>query len=75
VAAFWTALYGTYADWFVPTLAAIGTASLSPITGAGHTGLPWQENIVTAGFRSVGLAIVLLRGAPPLGFRGKKPLS
>jgi hypothetical protein len=39
--AYWSALYGTYANWVVTTLAAIfGTAALSPITGAGHSGQP-----------------------------------
>lgn len=58
--AFWLALYGTYVNWFVTLLAAIfGTAALSPITGVGHSGLPWQESLVTAGFMSVGVAIVL----------------
>ena len=57
-AAYWTALYGTYVNWFFTTLAALfGTAALSPITAAGHTGKPWQESLVTAGFLSVGLAI------------------
>jgi hydroxylaminobenzene mutase len=58
--AFWTALYGTYVNWLITMLAAIfGTAALSPITGAGHAGQPWQESFVTAGFMSVGIAIVL----------------
>src|SRR2546429_3407671 len=40
--AFWTVLYGTYVNWLVTTLAAIfGTAALSPITGAGHSGQAW----------------------------------
>jgi (hydroxyamino)benzene mutase len=57
--AYWTALYGTYANWLVTTLAAIfGTATLSPISAAGHSGLPWQESFVTAGFMSVGIVIV-----------------
>src|SRR5215831_121984 len=57
-AAYWTALYGTYVNWFFTTLAAVfGTAALSPITAAGHTGTPWQESLVTVGFLSVGLAI------------------
>ena len=57
-AAYWTALYGTYVNWLFTTLAAVfGTATLSPITAAGHTGKPWQESLVTAGFLSVGLAI------------------
>jgi hydroxylaminobenzene mutase len=57
--AYWTTLYGTYANWFVTTLAAIfGTAALSPLTAAGHSGRPWQEVLVTAGFMSVGVVIV-----------------
>jgi hypothetical protein len=39
VAAFWTALYGTYANWAATTLAAVfGTAAVSPITSAGQHG-------------------------------------
>jgi len=57
--AYWTALYGTYVNWLVTTLAAIfGTAALSPITAVGHSGRPWQEDLVTAGFLSVGAVIV-----------------
>jgi hydroxylaminobenzene mutase len=56
---YWTALYGTYGNWLVTTLAAVfGTAALSPITGVGHRGQPWQESLVTVGFMSVGLAII-----------------
>src|ERR1700722_4919185 len=70
VIAFWTALYGTYGNWFVTTLAAVfGTAALSPITGAGHTGLGWQESLVTIGFMSVGLAIVAPAALTLWGFR------
>ena len=57
--AYWAALYGTYVNWLVTTLAAVfGTAALSPITAVGHSGLPWQESLVTAGFMSVGIVIV-----------------
>jgi len=57
--AYWTVLYGSYINWLVTTLAAVfGTAALSPLTGAGHVGLPWQETLITAGFMSVGIAIV-----------------
>jgi hydroxylaminobenzene mutase len=57
--AFWTALYGTYGNWFLTTLAAVfGTSSLSPITGAGHPAQPWQEGIVTYGFLTVGITMV-----------------
>src|SRR5574337_385822 len=38
VVAYWSALYGTYANWAVTALAAsFGTAALSPITAAGHS--------------------------------------
>ena len=57
--AYWAALYGTYVNWLMTILAAtFGTATLSPITGAGHSGLPWQESFVTIGFMSVGIAII-----------------
>jgi hydroxylaminobenzene mutase len=74
-AAYWSALYGTYVNWLITTLAAVfGTAALSPISAAGHSGRPWQESFVTAGFQSVSVAIVaaallvlwgLRRGAMP----------
>src|SRR5260370_18170669 len=36
--AYWTALYGTYGNWLVTTLAAIfRTAALSPFPGPGHS--------------------------------------
>lgn len=59
VVAYWTVLYGTYVNWVVTVLAAVlGTAVLSPITGAGHSGQRWQESLVLVGFLSVGVAIV-----------------
>jgi hydroxylaminobenzene mutase len=58
-AAYWAALYGTYANWALTTLAAIfGTAALSPITAAGYSGLAWQESLITYGFMTVGMVIV-----------------
>jgi (hydroxyamino)benzene mutase len=57
--AYWSALYGAYVNWVATALAAAwGVGALSPITGAGHHALPWQETFVTAMFMSVGLAIV-----------------
>lgn len=57
--AYWAALYGAYANWLMTTLAAVfGTGALSPITAAGRSGKPWQEQFVTAGFMSVGVVIV-----------------
>lgn len=59
VIAYGLALYSTYMNWAVTTLAAtLGTGALSPITGAGHSGLRWQENLVTIGFMTVGTAYV-----------------
>jgi len=51
VTAYWAALYGTYANWLVTSMAAaFGTAANSPITSAGHSGQPWQESFVAMGF-------------------------
>jgi hydroxylaminobenzene mutase len=72
VIAYWTALYGTYVNWLVTTLAAaFGTAALSPITAAGHSGQPWQESLVMAGFMSVGVAIVAFSVLALWGLRVK----
>ena len=55
--AYWAALYGAYLKWATTALAAaLGTFALSPITGAGHHGQPWQESLITALFMSVGIA-------------------
>jgi (hydroxyamino)benzene mutase len=60
LATFWIALYGAYVNWVTTALAAVfGTAALSPLTGAGHTGQPWQEQLITALFMSVGITTVL----------------
>jgi hydroxylaminobenzene mutase len=57
--AYWTALYGTYANWALTTLAAIfGTGAMSPILAAGRGAQAWQESLVTIGFMTVGPAIV-----------------
>ena len=72
VIAYWTALYGTYGNWLVTTLAAIfGTAALSPITGAGHSGQPWQESLITIGFLTIGVTIVGSSGLVIWGLRAR----
>jgi hydroxylaminobenzene mutase len=69
---FWVTLYGTYGNWLLTTLAAVfGTAALSPITGAGHSGLPWQESLVRAGFMTVGITMVLSAVVVLWGLRAK----
>jgi (hydroxyamino)benzene mutase len=73
-AAFWTALYGAYANWFFTTLAAIfGTGALSPITAPGFKAQQWQEGLVTAGLMSVGVVIVVSTVILLWGLRGKMP--
>jgi hydroxylaminobenzene mutase len=57
--AYWSALYGAYMNWVTTTLAAVfGSAALSPITGAGHSALPWQEGFVTVLFMTVGITTI-----------------
>ena len=69
-AAYWGALYGTYVNWAMTTLAAsLGTAALSPITAAGHSAPAWQERLVTAGLMSVGLVTVATSVLILLGLR------
>jgi hydroxylaminobenzene mutase len=71
-AVFRTTLYGTYGNWLLTTLAAVfGTAALSPITGAGHSGLPWQERLVTIGFLTVGITMVFSSVAVLWGLRAR----
>jgi hydroxylaminobenzene mutase len=71
-AAFWTALYSAYANWFFTMLAAIlGTGTLSPITAPGLKALPWRESLVTAGLMSVGIVVVLSTLIFLWGLRGK----
>ena len=61
LAAYWIALYGTYVNWATTGLAAVlGTAALSPITGAGHHAQPGQEKLITALLCLLGLPRSLL---------------
>jgi hydroxylaminobenzene mutase len=70
--AYWMALYGTYVNWLMTTLAAVfGTGAMSPITAPGYKGQPWQESLITIGFISVGLVITLFALLVLWGLRGK----
>lgn len=74
--AYWTALYGAYSNWAFTVLAAIlGTMSVSPIASGGRMGEPWQENLVTAGFASVGVAIIIAVVLMLWGLRKKAPVQ
>ena len=60
VMAYFTALYGTYVNWLVTSIAAaFGTAANSPITSSGHSGQPRQESFVAMGFLTVAIAIIV----------------
>jgi hydroxylaminobenzene mutase len=60
----------------VTTLAAsLGTAALSPITGVGHGAPQWQEFLVTAGFVTIGLAIISASVLLLWGLRSKATLA
>ena len=70
--AYWTALFGTYVNWFTTTLgAAFGTAANNPISSAGHHGQPWQESLAGAGFLSVAIAIIVASLVVLWGLRAK----
>jgi hypothetical protein len=45
--------------------------SASPITGAGHSARLWQENLVTTGFLTVGVATVVSSGLILWGLRAR----
>jgi len=67
---YWTLLYGTYANWAFTTIAAIfGTAAMTPIASAGHSGQRWQEGLVAFGFVSVGLAMLVAVVLLLVGYR------
>ena len=76
VTAYCTALYGTYVNWLVTSIAAaFGTSANSPITSAGHIGQPWEESVVATGFLSVTIAILLLRHSFSGVFEERPPRS
>jgi hydroxylaminobenzene mutase len=71
VTAYCTALYGTYGNWLVTSIAGgFGAAANSPITSAGHHAQSWQESFVAAGFLSVTLAMLATSVLILWGLRG-----
>jgi hydroxylaminobenzene mutase len=61
--------YGAYANWFFVSLAAaFGASKTMPLAGAGYGGLPWQENLVTAGLVTAALALLCGSGLLVWGF-------
>ena len=58
--AFWTLLYGSWANWGATLLAGIwGTGEITPIASGGRTGKPAQEKIVSSMLIGVGITDVI----------------
>lgn len=58
--AFWSALYGAYGNWGATVFGAIfGTRAMTSIAGAGHSGLPWQEAVVTVLLTTSGITTIV----------------
>ena len=56
---FYTLIYGSYLNWLTTLFAAyLGTSNMTPLTGTGFHGTDIQEQIITAGFISVGLTML-----------------
>jgi hydroxylaminobenzene mutase len=54
--AFWTLVYGTWANWGATLLAGIwGTGEITPIASDGRTGKPAHEKIVSSMLIGVGI--------------------
>jgi hydroxylaminobenzene mutase len=65
------ALFGTYANFTTTTLAAaFGTGSMTPVAAPDRQAAGWQEGLVSAGFVSVGLAMLLVAVLLVVGLRG-----
>jgi len=71
-AAFWMALYGTYANWATTLYGAAAGAGekMAPITGKGFTGTGFEEGVVAFGFISLAIAIIPLCFVVLWGLRG-----
>lgn len=70
---FGLALYGTFANWFSTLLASIwGTSRSTPIAGAGHAGLDWQEAVVDFGLISLSVAMIALSVLVIIGLLKKR---
>lgn len=66
-------LYGGYANWGFTTLAAVlGTTAMTPLSGAGHGGQPWEEAFVTFGFVTVAIAMIVASLVLLSGFRQQR---
>jgi (hydroxyamino)benzene mutase len=71
--AYFSALYGGYANWgFTVFAAALGTSALTPQAAAGHRGPAWAEGVVTFGFATVAIAMIVASVILLAGFRSRR---
>jgi hydroxylaminobenzene mutase len=69
-ATYWSLLYAAYGSWLFCQLAAVfGGSKMLPIAGAGNHALPWQEQLLTIGFGTVGVSFAFACGVVLYGFR------
>jgi len=69
---FWSAVCGFYLGWGSNLLSAFfGTSRMTPIAGAGFTGLPWQDNLVSAGLVIGAVLMVIMSITAIWGLRAK----
>jgi hydroxylaminobenzene mutase len=70
--AFWTGIYGAYANWLGCWLSAIwGASEMAPIAGSGFHALASQEGIVKFLLMTCGIAIILSFVLIVWGLRGQ----
>lgn len=66
-----TLFYGTFGNWLFTLLAAIlGTSKATPIKGFGFNGTIIMENMMTAGFVSIGVTMTISLVLLVYGLRG-----
>ena len=70
-AAFWLALYGTFANWFATLLAAVwGAGAMMPIAAQGHQATAGRENVIRLLLGTLSLAMVAVCVIVIVGLRG-----
>ena len=68
--AFRCVLYGTYANWITTTAAAIlGTSAMTPLASGSHRASGWQELLISAGFITVAITMLVSSTLLLIGFR------
>ena len=68
--AFSTVLYGAYENWITTTLAAVfGTSAMTPLASGSHRAVDWQELLITVGFITVAIAMLVSSILLLIGFR------